>query len=209
MTARQRRRHEAEGGEALGQAEGDRSAPAPVRADRRVPIRRRAEVGAEPVHVRVAPAADEVLFFLTEGALLDQARPRLARRDAEGARAVEGPERVGEGVADEVEHARVGGAEGHLALDPVAVFVEEADVHDDLVAGAVDFLIGLDLDPEVARLGIDLQADVADLEPGRPGVARRVGLGRPSVQEDHTHEDVRQVLFGQRDLDLRRAASER
>ena len=198
--------HEAERGEALGQLEPDPHAAVAARLQRGRPVRERAEVGAQQ-RVRVAAAAAEVLFFLPERALPDEVGARLGRAHRERARAVERVERVGKAVADEVEHAAVGGGECDLAGYAAPVLIDQPKVHLDRFSRP-RFARRFDLYAKVLHAGVDGEGDVAGAELRAAEVLRRRRRGDAAGEEDDRDEGVRQVPLVQRDLDLRRAPHE-
>ncbi|MEM1044199.1 MAG: hypothetical protein AAGI91_16445 [Bacteroidota bacterium] len=200
-------RHQPERRQALGQPKGHARPAARVRLERRGPVRERAEVFPQQVRP-VAPAAAQGFLLLTEVALADEVRQRLARRHRERARAVERIERIGERVADQVEHARIGSRKGDLAGHAAPAGIGQPEVDRHLVAGP-RLLRSLDLNAEPPVAGIDAERGVAHLERRRACIVCRRGRGRPALEKYHADEGVGQVLFAERHLDLRRTPFER
>ena len=157
--------HETVGGERVGELEVHVNVATLVGDERRLEVRRRTEVGAEP-----AASSPFVPFVRANVPCMEkdvrQVGSRLERRHVVRTLGDERRERIGRAVRGEGEHSFVDRVEGHFPFHRFPCVVAHGDVGVHLVGRAEVLLRRLHLDLQPAALGVHHEAHA-------PGAVRR------------------------------------
>ncbi len=206
-------RHDAEGGEVVGELGGGHGVAVGVGAHRAEEERGGGEPRAQHV-ARLDPAASAGRLVALDGDALGiqhlrRHRDEVARQvHPHAARLVEQGHRVGRPVAGQGEHPFVHGPQRHLAAHAGAGGVAHVEPHARRVAGAVFGRDGLDAHVEALDARRHDELRVPDAQGRPPRIADAAG---PRAAPPHDHDrdvGVGDVRFGERELQRRGAGRE-
>ena len=214
-------RHDAIGGQRLGQRDVDAGAAIGAGHDRAHPERQHAEVLAQRARAGIDAAATALAAALgRQHAPRHDALAVVGVEDLQRLAHVDRPCHIGRLVAGEREHAVVHSPQRHFARRAHAGHVLHVDAHGGLGRRTVFRPVGCDRHGKTRGAVLHLEFDVAQSKRRLAGIARigggrgSRGIGRRGVgaalHEQHRHEHVRDVGLGDghRDRLLRGGQSE-